>query len=263
MDEVLVATPLPYSCTSVPHNFGGGISIRAGAPILWPLSCLRGYISEVDRETLDKTRYWLCASRPPKSRLEDIDDLYETARQAMYALQILHPSGAQNIYLGFHPKPDGWDHIGSKRPAIMCSTMLGRITSAEGRGLSPETVNAIYAGVSHAFGQKIVRLENPMLLLEQGAQTGNPVLAMLMFVMGLDMLFMAGDKVSFVKRVAGFLGVNSFVFRRHHPLICSHPLRLERLLAIFMISATSSRTDRKYPKRLFVKNMKYGARKAN
>ena len=212
MDEVLVATPLPFSCTSMPHNFAGGISIRAGAPILWSLSCLKGFISEVDREKLDKTRYWLCASRPPKSRLEDVDDLYEAARQAMYALQIFHPSGAQNIYLAFHPKPDGWDLIGSQRPANMCSTIISRLTSAERRGLSSSTFDPIYAGVSRAFERKIVRLQNPILLLEQGTQTGNPVLAMLMFVMGLDMLFMAGDKISFVKRVAGFLGLNSFVF---------------------------------------------------
>ena len=129
----------------------------------------------------------------------------------MYAHQIIHPSGCQNIYLAFHRKPEGYDFIGLCRPQQMNSTLVGRMTSAERRGLAVN-FDVVHAGVSHAFSQKVVRLQNPILLLEQGLQTGNPTLAMLMFVMGLDVLFMAGDKVSFVTRAAGFLGLNSYVF---------------------------------------------------
>ncbi len=43
-------------------------------------------------------------------------------------------------------------------------------------------------------------------------QVGNVNLGALMFVMGLDMLFMAGEIDTFIKRLGGFLGLDSYVF---------------------------------------------------
>ncbi len=211
MEEVLVATPLPHSSSAEPRTFTGGISVQAISPILWDLSVLKTYIAEHDREKLDQTRYWLCASREAKPDLTDVQDLYETVHQAMYACQIIHPSGSDNIYLAFHRKPEGYDHVGTFSPPNMNSTLIGRITTAERRGLA-EDFDLVYSGVRRAFVDKIVRLQNPILLLEQGLQIGTSNLAMLMFVMGLDMLFMAGQREPFIKRVAGFFGKDSYIF---------------------------------------------------
>ena len=67
-------------------------------------------------------------------------------------------------------------------------------------------------GIQKAFEEKVVRLQNPALLLEQGMQTGNRYLGTLLCVMGLDMLFMAGSKMPFISRLGGFLGLDSYVF---------------------------------------------------
>jgi hypothetical protein len=88
---------------------------------------------------------------------------------------------------------------------------VGRLIKLEDRGVTKD-FDAVYAGVMRAFAEKVVRIQNPILLVEQGMQTGNPYLAEMMFVMGLDMLFMAGDIDSFMKRLGGFLGLDSFVF---------------------------------------------------
>jgi hypothetical protein len=61
---------------------------------------------------------------------------------------------------------------------------------------------------------KLVRVQNPVLLLEHGQQIGNAPLGNLMYVMGLDVLFMAGESANFVPRVAGFLGLDTLLFPR-------------------------------------------------
>jgi hypothetical protein len=69
-----------------------------------------------------------------------------------------------------------------------------------------------YAGVRRAFTEKVVRIQNPILLLEHAQQIANIPLAATMCAMGLDMLFMAGKINPFVSRLGGFLGLDSFVF---------------------------------------------------
>jgi hypothetical protein len=83
--------------------------------------------------------------------------------------------------------------------------------SAEKLGLEKD-FEAVYTGISRAFAAKVVRFQNPVILLEQGMQTGHVSLGTLMFVMGLDMIFMAGGIDNFMKRLGGFLGVDSYVF---------------------------------------------------
>jgi len=68
--------------------------------------------------------------------------------------------------------------------------------------------------VQRAFEENAVRLVNPVLLLEHGLQINHPYLSMLMWVMGLDMLYMAGEKQPFVDRISGFLGSKTLVFPR-------------------------------------------------
>lgn len=211
MEEILVATPLPYSSTTQARSFSGGVSIRPLAPILWESSVFKAYIAEHDRAELETTAYWLCASGQFDSYQDDFNELYETARRAMYAHQIIYPSGCKNIYLAFHKASTGYDHIGNCRPTNMKNTLFGRVTSPERCGLGDD-FEAVFLGIQKAFEEKVVRLQNPALLLEQGMQTGNRYLGTLLCVMGLDMLFMAGSKMPFISRLGGFLGLDSYVF---------------------------------------------------
>src|ERR1039457_4046187 len=212
MREVVVATPLKPGVVRRTYAFGDGIAVRELSPILWDISIAKPCINANEGDRLERTRYWLCASNEAECVYRGVgDDLYAKAVYAMYALQIICPSGAENVFLKFEHTEQGYDNIGYKLPKKLCSTLIGRITSAEDQGLERD-FEAVYIGVKRAFTERIVRLQNPILLLEHGMQIGNASLGALMFVMALDMLLMAGGTAHFVERLGGFLGPQSYVF---------------------------------------------------
>lgn len=212
MPELLVATPLKYSDVSHGYAFVDGVSIRELSPILWDISIAKTFLSRHERDELLSVKYWLCVSKEVDYVSPGAgEDLYEQAQQAMSAFQIICPTGAKNIFLKFQHTTDGYDNLGSHRPKELNNTLLGRVVSPEQQGLETK-FNAVYSGVRRAFTERIVRLQNPILLLGHGAQIGNVSLGALMFVMGLDVLFMAGETNVFTQRLGGFLGLDSFVF---------------------------------------------------
>lgn len=214
MPEVLVATPLKYSSVTRAYEFADGICIRELSPILWDISIVKGLISERERQELANAKYWLCAKQDYDYVHGDVgNELYGKALNAALALQVVCPSGAKHVLLKFQKTHNGYDNIGSKHPnpKQLCSTLLGRITALEQQGLERH-FDDVYAGIQRAFTEKAVRLQNPVLLLEHGMQIGNTNLGALMFVMGLDILFMAGDIKNFMARAGGFLGLDALVF---------------------------------------------------
>lgn len=212
MPEFLVGTPLKHSVASQTYSFADGISIQKVAPILWDVSIAKGYLSQHDRDYLNEDRFWLCATAEAQSAFDAVaQQLYEKARQAAYALQIIAPCGGKNTYLQFQNTKDGFDNVGVRHPHEACVTLLGKLLRTERLGLERD-FDKVYAGVRRAFMEKVVRIQNPILLLEHAQQIGNPPLAATMCTMGLDMLFMAGKINCFVSRLGGFLGLDTFVF---------------------------------------------------
>lgn len=212
MPEMIVASPLRHSAVTRPYSFSNGITIQEISPILWDISAVNKLISAHEREDLESTRYWLCA----RGDVEHVhsnaaDNLCSEAMHAMSALQIICPSGAKNVFLKLIHSDKGYDNVGSLHPKELCNTLLGRFTKVEDRGLARD-FDPVYLMVKRAFAEKLVRLQNPVLLLEHGMQIGNINLGALMFSIGLDMLVMAGEKMPFVARLGGFLGPQSFVF---------------------------------------------------
>lgn len=212
MPEFIVGTALKHSVATQPYNFADGISIQKMSPILWDISITNGYISQHDRDYLSEDRFWLCATAEAQSEHDpSAQQLYEKARQAAYALQIIAPCGGKNVYLQFRTTEQGFDNVGACHPHQTCVTLLGKMLRAEKLGLATD-FDKVYAGVRRAFTEKVVRIQNPILLLEHAQQIGNIPLAATMCIMGLDMLFMAGKINPFVSRLGGFLGLDSFVF---------------------------------------------------
>jgi hypothetical protein len=212
MREVFVATPLNSSAVRAEHQFGNGISIRAISPILWETAVSKRYLSEHQRDKLSDVRYWLCASDEYPDGVNDVGhELYDKAIQAALAAQIICPTGAKHTFLKFQRLSDGYDQLGGQHPPVLCRSLLGKLIALEDRGFHQD-FDSVYAGVARAFAEKTVRIQNPILLLEQGMQNSNPYLATLMFVMGLDMLFQAGKIETFTSRLGGFLGLDTFVF---------------------------------------------------
>lgn len=210
--EVIVGTPLKYGTVSRPYTFGDGICIRKVAPILWDSSIAKHVISRHERSELEGDRYWLCAVEEMERATEtDGDHLYRKARHAMWALQIICPSGGKNLYLKFVKTDAGYDNISTDHPKELRSALIGRVTYAENCGLE-SWFDVAYAGVRRSFNEKVTRLQNPILLIEHSMQIASSPLGNLMAVMALDMLMMAGEKVPFIERLGGFLGPNSYVF---------------------------------------------------
>jgi hypothetical protein len=78
---------------------------------------------------------------------------------------------------------------------------------------------------SETIFTSVVRLQNPLLFLEHGLQMENVYLRLLMWVMGLDMLLMAGNIGPFVDRIEGLVRGDSYIFPPVHS-----PGRQPRLL---------------------------------
>jgi hypothetical protein len=211
MPEVLVATPLKHGNVSRPYTFGDGITIRE-LTIAWDDSIVNRRISVQERESLANSKYWLVAAKEYENAYgPDSNELYAAAHSAAMALQIICPTGAPHAFLKLQQTNNGWETIDSDHPKQLLSTLLGRITSLEDQGLE-QHFDAVYQGIRRATQDELVRVQNPVLLLEHGQQIGNPPLGNLMFVMGLDVLFMAGESANFVPRVAGFLGHDTLLF---------------------------------------------------
>lgn len=215
MPEVLVATPLHYCVATGPQTFSDGLSICQLGPILWEKALSKAYISEDDRNYMNEDRYWLCAREEFEYILPDTGDhLYDKVSHGAWSLQILFPCGAKNIFLKFHETAEGFDNIGTRRLKELCTTRLSPFNNAAGAHLATQ-FESIYGGVRRAFTERIVRLQNPILLIEHGMQTGNVPLANMMSAMALDMLFMAGETKSFITRIGGCLGLDRLVFHEN------------------------------------------------
>lgn len=169
MSKVLVATPLKPGAVTRPYESADGISIQEISPIRWDVSIVKSCVSEREREYLTNTKYWLCAEKESPCVTGDVgDDLRQSARHAAMALQIICPTGAKHIFLDFLRTSRGWDNIGSCHPKELRSTLVGRLTQLEHRRL--DQFDLAYAGVRRAYEEGLVRLKNPIRLLEHGMQ---------------------------------------------------------------------------------------------
>jgi hypothetical protein len=211
MDTVLVATPLRSAMQA--QSLPSDLAIREIRPILWDFAAKPAPFSEEERNLLSTTHYWLSASKTVENWALDANDqsLYEKVHRAMYAWQILCPTNAVHVYMKFRETPEGFDPIGYVHFPKLTVPFVARIVNRDEHQIKTD-FPAILDGVNRAFDSSSVRLQNPILLLEHGLQTDNVYLSMLMWVMGLDVLLMAGNIGPFVDRLEGFLGGTAYVF---------------------------------------------------
>jgi hypothetical protein len=211
MPEVFVATPIHNWRSVKEGGLADGISIRPRSPILWNEAASRALVSEFERENFDKTNWWLVAAADlPATNGSSVDQLYHNAHLAAMTLQILSPTGAQHVFLHCVQTEKGWDNLGSNHPKLLTTTSIVRTAKTESPDI--ESFAKIFAGLRQGFAERVVRLVNPLLLLEHGLQIGVAPLSHLFLAMALDVLFMAGETNAFVQRLGGFMGLDTFVF---------------------------------------------------
>ena len=137
----------------------------------------------------------------------------ELARNAVLAYQVVHPVGTDDfgsfvILCEKRPHALVIDSVSNNRR--LETTRWGRMI-----GLEPVDANAlrvVVAGVQEAFAKKVVRLQNPLYLLELGEEANNPHMRILLWVVGLDALLMACNGKTFERRLCNFLGRKTCVF---------------------------------------------------
>jgi hypothetical protein len=90
------------------------------------------------------------------------------------------------------------------------TTLWGRMIASEPVDFG--AISAVSTGVQEAVARRVVRLQNPLYLLEMGQQADNPHIRVLLWVAGLDALLMARNAKVFERRLFNFLGRQTFVF---------------------------------------------------
>ncbi len=100
------------------------------------------------------------------------------------------------------------DSIHNYRP--LETTRWGSMIASE--PVDFNVISAVTAGVQDAIASRVVRLQNPLYLLEMGQQADNLHIRVLLWVAGLDALLMGGSKNVFGRRLFNLLGRQTFVF---------------------------------------------------
>lgn len=211
METILVGTPIPHKLGSENLAFPDGVTIGKIQNIQLDKSFLNQVMSGMDVDAISNWKVWLTVSEDIESG-HNAPPGYAKARWAMSSLQIIRPFGCKNVYMGFRKNQEGWTHLNyGFHPSEMKCPDIACMAYYDVEGIKKD-FEKVYRGVSRAFDEKITRLENPIVLLELGLQANHIYLSTLMWVMALDMLFMAEKKIPFVERLTGFLGVDTLIF---------------------------------------------------
>jgi hypothetical protein len=212
INEYIVATPIQGTDELGEVQFQDGITIRRLGRILWGRAIINRHMSDHEKESLQQTGYWLCTPGAA-----DEDEAYRRSWLALVCTQIICPVGAQNLHLRFVVTQEGLDNIGSYHHDELYAPLMGRVTDLHDMELANQ-FDRLYGAARDAYRGGAVRIQNPLALLHQGLHIREPILSLLYWAMGLDMLMMAGGIRPFVSRLTHFLGANTLVFPRSSTL---------------------------------------------
>jgi hypothetical protein len=129
---------------------------------------------------------------------------------AQYAFQLLAPTGSRGLVLMAR-----W--IGGKlmlesghHRLPLNETVWGRLVSVP--GTMPTELPVIMERIEDAIRRPIIRVQNPVYLLEHGLQATNLHIRVLLWTTGLDGLLMANNRSEFVERLHNLLGADTLIF---------------------------------------------------
>lgn len=165
-----------------------------------------------DIESLRNTVSWLRYdfSYDPAQDSSVIDDAMELVHNTAVAFQVAAPVGSDGLVIRCRKDNDTLTPESAVRYLPLHSTRWARMVGFE--QLVTEDLYLVVEGVHQAFLRKVVRLQNPLYLLEHGLQATNIHISFLLWTMALDALLMAANARTFIKRLCNFLGGDIFVF---------------------------------------------------
>ena len=147
---------------------------------------------------------------------------------ALYAVQILLPAGASNLFLLYRQTESGPYLISSEHRPAYIGTAWARLCEAPA-GFA-EDIPVLLARVRDAFQKPTLRLQIPVWLLEQGLSAPDRHIRILLWATGIDGVTRAGGVSAFRDRLCSLLGSDTEIFPAN-ALGCKPPYRVAEVAA--------------------------------
>ena len=128
----------------------------------------------------------------------------------MYAIQILVPIGAPNLFLLYRHTSDGLALESAQHRPPYIGTAWARLAAAPAS--FAEDIPLVLERLHTVFQQPILRLQIPVWLLEQGLVAPDRHIRILLWATGLDGITRSGGVCAFSERLCGLLGGHTAVF---------------------------------------------------
>ena len=191
----------------------GTLSVRRGDDGVFPdLDSWAYFLSQHDLNELKSVRNWLWYEfQSPWPRDTQAEALARTRFEfAQYALQLLAPTGSRGLMLMARRTNDKFVLESGHHRLPLNETVWGRLVSHPGSTATELPV--VMERIEEAFQRRIIRVQNPVYLLEHGFQATNLHIRVLLWTTGLDGLLMANNRSEFVDRLHNLLGADTLIF---------------------------------------------------
>jgi hypothetical protein len=170
------------------------------------------FLSGREIDELKRQSFWLCHDY--EDSLTEDGSTGEAACEAvdrtLSAIQVLAPIGGENILLVSKISKAGWVLESGLHRQRLSETVWGRLSGLPVSFTSDLPI--VLERIQDVFRRQIVRLQNPVLLLEHGLQATNLHIRILLWTTGLDALIMANKRSEFCERIFNLLGENTRIF---------------------------------------------------
>jgi hypothetical protein len=169
-----------------------------------------------DVDEAAKDSWWLCYEFDNPHPADNIrhrrrlEAAFKLAMHAQYAVQILAPAGAPNVYLLYRRTGEGLELETTQKRLAFIPSVWGRVAAVPAE--FGEQVPALLDGMREVFQKPILRLQIPVWLLEQGLAAPDRHIRILLWATGLDGLTRSGGIARFSERLCELLGPAAHIF---------------------------------------------------
>jgi len=199
------------------QRIADGLEIRRLAPgEIAALSASDALLQHHGIDSSARQGYWLCYefenSHPPDSvRFRRRQEAaIKLMHHALYAIQILLPFGAANLFLLYRQTESGPIlHFSEHRPAYI-GTVWAHLCDVPAS--FAEDIPVLLTRVRKAFQKPTLRLQIPVWLLEQGLGAPDRHIRILLWATGLDGVTQSGGVSAFNERLCSLLGSDTEIF---------------------------------------------------
>jgi len=160
--------------------------------------------------------HWLCYefenNHPPENvrYRQRQAAAFKLMLHAVYAVQILMPIGAANLYLLYRRSENGLTLDNSQRRHLLTGTAWARLCDVPGS--FADEVPVVLRHVRDAFQKPTLRLQIPVWLFEQGLIAEDRHIRILLWATGLDAVTRSGGIAAFSGNLCSLLGAGTNVF---------------------------------------------------